>query len=203
MVAGIVDASRNAWLDDIRDRIDLGTGQGKVKLYTTPRPAKGVAIGAQLLIGTPLFGDPSAPNAAAGVLTFNAFTDDPSAGNPGEAVWARATDSDDTFIMDLEVGKQFALDGDIASGSAIVQNIVDTSLIDAGMSVAGVGIPAGTTVQSVDSGTQVTLTENATATATNSLTYTTVDADLLFNDNNFSVGTTISISSGSIVAGNA
>lgn len=202
MVAGIVDTARNAWLDEIRDLIDAGAGQGKVKLYTTPRPAKGVAIGAQLLIGTPLFSDPSAPNAAAGVLTFNTFTDS-VAGNPGEAVWARVTDSNDVFVMDLEVGKQFALDGDIASGSAIVQNIVDTSLIDVGMSVTGTGIPADTTVQSVDSGTQVTLTNNATATATNSLTYTTVTADLLFNDNNFSVATTISIASGSITAGNA
>ena len=202
MTAGIVDTARNVWLDEIRDLIDVGAGQGKVELYTTPRPAKGVAITGQLLIGTPLFGDPSAPNAVAGVLTFNAFTDD-VAGNPGEALWARITDSDDTFVMDLEVGKQFALDGDIVSGSAIVQNIVDTSLIDVGMSVTGTGIPAETTVQSVDSGTQVTLTNNATATATNTLTYTTITADLLFNDNNFSVATTISIASGSITAGNA
>lgn len=206
MTAGILDTLRNGWLDDVRDDIDKGgggSGQGKIKIYTTPRPPKGVAIGAQLLIGTPLLANPSAPNASAGVLTFNAFTDDPSAGNPGEGVWARITDSADVFVMDLEVGKQFALDGDIASGSAIVQNIVDTSLIDVGMGVTGSGIPADTIVDSVDSGTQITLSANATATATNSLTYTTLTADLLFNDNNFSVGSTISISSGTITAGNA
>ncbi len=35
MTAGIVDTARNAWLDEIRDLIDVGAGQGKVKLYTT------------------------------------------------------------------------------------------------------------------------------------------------------------------------
>lgn len=206
MTAGIVDSLRNGWLDNITVDIDKGgggAGQGKIKIYTTPRPAKGVAIGAQLLIGTPLFANPSAPAASSGVLTFNAFTDDTNAGNPGEGIWARITDSDDDFIMDVDVGKQFTLDGDIASGSAVVQNIVDTTLIDTGMEVTGTGIPAGTTVLSVDSATQVTLSANATATATNALTYTTPDVDILFNDNNFSVGSTISISSGTITAGNA
>lgn len=206
MTAGIKDSLRNGYLNDIRDDIDkggLGSGQGKIKLYTTPRPSKNGAITTQLLIGTPLFGNPSAPNAVAGVLTFNAFTDDPSAGNPGEAIWARITDADDDFVMDVDVGKQFTLDGDLTSGSPIVTNIVDTSLIDTGMQVTGTGIPAGTTVLSVDSGTQVTLTQNATATGTNALTYTTPDADILFNDNNFSVGSTISIASGTITAGNA
>ena len=203
MTAGIYDGLRNGYLDDIRDAIDGGAGQGKVKLYTSPRPIKAAAITSQLLIGTPLFGDPSAPNAAVGVLTFNAFTDESSAGNPGEGIWARITDSNDVFIMDIDAGKQFTLDGTLVSGSAIVTGIVDTSLIDVGMEVTGAGIPAGTTVQSIDSATQVTLTNNATVTATNALTYTTSDADLLFNDNNFSVGSTISIQSGSITAGNA
>jgi len=206
MTAGIVDDLRNGWLDDIIADLDKGgggSGQGKIKIYTSPRPAKGAAITTQLLIGTPLFGNPSAGAASGGVATFNSFTTDPSAGNPGEGVWARCTDSADDFVMDLEVGKQFTLDGDISSGSAAVTNIVDTSLIDTGMEVTGTGIPAGTTVDSVDSGTQITLTQNATATATNALTYTTPDADLLFNDNNFSVGSSIAISSGTLTAGNA
>lgn len=206
MVAGIVDDLRNGYLDDIRDDIDKGgggSGQGKIKIYTTPRPAKGVAITSQTLIGTPLFGNPSASNAAAGVLTFNAFTDDSSADNTGVGVWARATDSDDDFVMDLAVGKQFTLDGDTTSASAVVDGISDTSLIDVGMEVTGTGIPAGTTVDSVDSGVQITLSQNATAIGTSALTYTTPDADLLFNDNSFSAGGIISISSGSITAGNA
>lgn len=57
----------------------------------------------------------------------------------------------------------------MTSGSAII-TIADTSLIDEFQYISGVGIPDGTYVASVDSGTQLTLTKNATATGSNDVT---------------------------------
>ena len=85
----------------------------------------------------------------------------------------------------------------------MVAGITDTSKIDAGMQVSGAGVPAGATVLSVDSGTQITLSTNATASASGvSLTFED-DADILLNDNQISSGGIIRVSSGSITEGNA
>lgn len=53
--------------------------------------------------------------------------------------------------------------GTTSSGSAIVTAIASTTGVIAGQLVLGIGIPASTTVLSVDSATQVTLSANATA----------------------------------------
>lgn len=65
-----------------------------------------------------------------------------------------------------------ALDGTLATGSAVVTAIADTSDLGAGMSVSGTGISAGTTIFTVDSSTQITLSAVATATGVKSLTFT-------------------------------
>jgi hypothetical protein len=70
------------------------------------------------------------------------------------------------------------LRGATTSGSATVTGIASTQLYAAGMAVSGTGIPSGTTILSVDSATQLTLSQNATATnASASLTvnYATVN----------------------------
>lgn len=57
--------------------------------------------------------------------------------------------------------------GNITSGSAIVTSIsVDTAGLTAGMGVTGTGIPTGTRILTVDSSSQITLTQNATASTT-------------------------------------
>lgn len=56
------------------------------------------------------------------------------------------------------------LAGDVASGSPIITNISSTAALRAGMRASGTGLPNTARVLSVDSGTQVTLTVNATAT---------------------------------------
>lgn len=57
--------------------------------------------------------------------------------------------------------------GNISNGSPIVTAIsVNTSGLTAGMGVTGTGIPAGTRILTVDSSSQFTLTNNATATTT-------------------------------------
>lgn len=57
-----------------------------------------------------------------------------------------------------------AVTGDLTSGSAVVTD-TNTSSLYAGLSVTGTGIPAGTTIDSIDSGTQFTMDANATATS--------------------------------------
>jgi len=58
----------------------------------------------------------------------------------------------------------------ITSGSAVV-TLSDTSKLDVGDAVTGTGIPVDTTITSIDSGTQITLSANATATGTETLTF--------------------------------
>lgn len=53
--------------------------------------------------------------------------------------------------------------GNTTNGSAIVTSIASTSSMSAGMRITGTGIPAGTTIASVDSGTQITMSANASA----------------------------------------
>lgn len=56
--------------------------------------------------------------------------------------------------------------GNSSNGSALLTSLVSTSALSAGMFARGTGIPAGTTIVSVDSSTQVTLSANATANGT-------------------------------------
>lgn len=56
--------------------------------------------------------------------------------------------------------------GDTTNGSAIITSIGDTSVLRVGMRAVGTGIPADAVIDSIDSATQVTLTENATVTNT-------------------------------------
>lgn len=57
------------------------------------------------------------------------------------------------------------------SGSAAISAISSTSDLRVGMSVSGTGIPANATIQSIDTSTGITLSDNATASGTNSLTF--------------------------------
>lgn len=63
-------------------------------------------------------------------------------------------------------------DGVLVSGSAIVTRISATQQISPGMGVSGTGIAGGTTVLSVDSDTQITLSANATANGLQTLSFT-------------------------------
>lgn len=57
------------------------------------------------------------------------------------------------------------------NGSAVVTGLTSSAYRYVGQSVTGTGIPASTTIASVDSVTQVTLSANATATGTPTLTF--------------------------------
>lgn len=104
MTIGMDTTLRNARLDEITAAIDAGSGAGTLKIYDGTRPGTGAAITTQTLLGTLTFSDPSAGAASAGVLTFNAITQDSAADATGTATWARILDSDSNFVMDVSVG---------------------------------------------------------------------------------------------------
>jgi photosystem II stability/assembly factor-like uncharacterized protein len=66
----------------------------------------------------------------------------------------------------FQPGAEVFSTGNTMSGSAIVTNLTDTSNRIVGMSGSGPGIPSETLIQSIDSPSQITLDNKATATAT-------------------------------------
>ena len=115
----VADALRNQIADQITARIDAGAGPGTIKIYDGAQPADADdAITTQTLLATLTFSDPSAPAAVAGVLTFNAITEDSSADDSGTASWARAEDSDGNNAIDVDVTAS-------GGGGTIEMNTVD------------------------------------------------------------------------------
>jgi len=74
--------------------------------------------------------------------------------------------------------------GDTTSATNTIINMSDTSNLNEGMLVEGTGIPAETTIRNVDSPTQITITEDATATNAG-VTFTFYDNKFLENDIEF------------------
>jgi hypothetical protein len=96
------ESLRNARATAIRDAIDAGTGPGRIRFYTGPKPAAGAAISTQVLLGTAVFARPCG-TIAGGILTFAALTDDPEADATGICAWARIEAGDGTFVADVDV----------------------------------------------------------------------------------------------------
>ena len=67
--------------------------------------------------------------------------------------------------------------GDLTTSSAIVTNLTNTAKFDIGVAVSGTGIPADTTIESIDSATQITLNNDATATGASALTFSKTTAE--------------------------
>lgn len=103
MAIGYVTALRTTRLEDLVTLIDANGTAGKVKLYTTPRPATGAAITSQTLLGTLTWPGTCKATNTGGVLTFNALDADASADASGDVVWARITDAADNFVADMSV----------------------------------------------------------------------------------------------------
>lgn len=123
MALGYAASLRNAQLDDVRDAIDAGAGPGVLTIYSGARPATGGAVTTE--VATLTMGDPSAPNASAGSVTYNAVTADASA-TGGAATWFRITDSTGAFVMDGDVGTSGSdlnlNNTTIAAGSSVAVN---------------------------------------------------------------------------------
>lgn len=117
MTVAFTTAIRNNMLNQIRDARDAGAGAALRRIYDGVRPASGGA--ATTLLAELTFSDPSAPNAAGGVLTDSAIAQDPSANATGTATWFRDVDSVGNFVMDGSV---------TASGGGGDMQLVSTSI---------------------------------------------------------------------------
>lgn len=102
------------------DALSVLLDNGYLRIYDGTQPANAdTAISTQTLLAELRFNADAAPSAVAGVLTFNAITQDSSANNTGTASWFRALKSDgSTALFDGSVG---------TSGSDI--NIATTSIV--------------------------------------------------------------------------
>jgi len=99
MTIGMSAALRNARLDAITT---AAGANAKLRLYSGTRPATGGT--ATTLLAELTCAATFAPAASGGVLTLNAITSDSSADASGTATWARLVKSDNTFVMDMDVG---------------------------------------------------------------------------------------------------
>ena len=106
----------NPQADALSDLAD----NGYLRIYDGTQPATAdTAISTQTLLAELRFNADAAPSAVAGVLTFNAITQDSNANNTGTASWFRALKSDgSTVLFDGAVG---------TSGSDI--NIATTAIV--------------------------------------------------------------------------
>jgi hypothetical protein len=97
-------------------------------------------------------------------LDGNAVNDTAVAGDDWDQVCHQVTIGDDNITRN----------GTTTSGSKVVTGLSGTSDLAVGMAVSGTGIPSGATISSIDSGTQITLSANATASGTNPLTFSSI-----------------------------
>jgi hypothetical protein len=80
--------------------------------------------------------------------------------------------------------------GTIVNLSAIITGLTDTYQLCVGMSVTGANIPGGATILSIDSTTQITMSANATAGATEAITFTMPASsvfDVIYHNNRLSL----------------
>ena len=102
-------ASQQAGIDAIVDRIDGGTGAGKIKIYAGTQPANGNASATETLLAELTFSDPAfGAGSTAGVATASSITDDSSANATGTAAWARIVTSSTANVFDCDVGNSTA-----------------------------------------------------------------------------------------------
>jgi hypothetical protein len=114
--------ARNAMLDALIARLDLGAGAATLKVYSGTQPASGdAALAGNTLLATLTFGNPVAPAAAGGIITFNAITEDSDADATATATFARIQDSTGINVFD----------GDIGTSGAMI-NLNTTSIVSGG-----------------------------------------------------------------------
>lgn len=85
----------------IATKIDSGSGKGKMKFYTEPKPAAGAVVTTQTLLATVLFKDPCG-TVANGALPLE-IDGDVLVSVEGIIAWVRITNSDDVFAIDADV----------------------------------------------------------------------------------------------------
>jgi hypothetical protein len=124
--------------------------------------------------------DATAQNVLLGTTSLGFQSGDikPTATLALQSGWYYCDGSNKNRVTDVNLFNAITIQqsGVTTSGSAIITGLSDTTNggatpMSPGMPVSGIGIPAATVVQSVDSATQVTLSANATGSATTPLVF--------------------------------
>ena len=92
----------------------------------------------------------------------------------GATVGSNSTGTPALDIGDTSNWPIIAGNGTRTNASAVITGLVSTADLAPGMFVRGTGIPNGTKILTVDSGSQITLTANATSSGTSTVTVYTV-----------------------------
>ena len=110
-------------------------------------------------------------------LTFTNAILDEDGNVPNKAIIIGIKEAQTGYIESVYIPK-YVYTGNITNTNPVVTNISSTTKLAVGMRVIGTGIQANTTILSIDSATQITLNNNATATTTGvSLTFLSLSGD--------------------------
>ena len=82
-------AVQNVAVDAVVDRIDTGTGAGRMEIRTGGPPASITGSSTGTLLGTLTFSNPAFGNGSSGTATANAITSDTNADASGDAGYFR------------------------------------------------------------------------------------------------------------------
>lgn len=128
MAIKISNAAAQAAVTAVVTRVDAGSAEGRVRIYSGTEPAdadaalSGNVLLADLAMSDPAFPSPTDTNPGARVVA-NAVTDDTSADATGTATFFRLVDSDGTAVVQGSAG---------TSGTDM---ILDSASITAGQTV--------------------------------------------------------------------
>lgn len=116
----------------------------------------GVATLVNLSLGVAMTG-PALIGSATDNWTYQFYANQHTLAGGGNGILQLTGDT--TYISLIAAGTQ---NGTVTKGSAVITGLADTSHLLATQPVSGSGIPAGSTIVSVDSGTQVTISNTIT-----------------------------------------
>lgn len=132
----ISNNAAKAACDAIVDRLDLGSGNAKLRIYDGTQPTDpDTAIGAQTLLAELVMSDPAFGAAAdanpGGRATADTITDDSSANADGTATWFTLVDSDNVRIFDGSVGTSSAdlILNSVAISSGAVVSVTSLTIL--------------------------------------------------------------------------
>jgi len=114
------NAARSAAVDASVDRLNNGSGAGKIRIYSGTKPAgPDTAITSQTLLAEFTLSDPVAAAASNGVKTLSGTPKTTTGLAAGTAAWFRAVDSNNVAEIDGTVG---------TSGADLILNTLTVSV---------------------------------------------------------------------------
>lgn len=176
---------------------------GTINLYTATQPVNAdTALGAQVLLASPIFGNPAFAASAAGIITANAIAA-ANAVATGKATWARLKKSDGTTtVLDESVGmKLTGADFTFTSGTKTIAkasggfNSTNLQIGDA-LTIAGSASNNGTfTVATIVGDGSITVNEAVVTEAPGASVVLSENKNIILTNVNIGIGVSVSVTS--------